>query len=106
MDDQQRAKIFRALSEETRIKIIRLLSGGEKCVCKLFKDLKLPQPKTSRHLAYLKKAGLVTARKEGLWKYYSLNLKMIKELSLDKTLGLTIKTETARSRSFLEARHD
>jgi len=84
-------KIFRALSNDTRLRLIRLLVSGEQCVCKLFQALKLSQPKVSRHLAYLKKVGLVKSRKEGLWQHYSLNLKLIKRLSLDKTIGLTIK---------------
>jgi DNA-binding transcriptional ArsR family regulator len=91
VNNQRLAKIFRALSEETRLKIIKLLAGGERCVCELFQALKLPQPKVSRHLAYLKKVGLVRSRKQGLWQHYSLNLKLIKGLSLDKSLGLTKK---------------
>ena len=89
--EKELTKIFRALSEETRLKLIRLLSGGEKCVCELFQALDLPQPKVSRHLAYLKKAGLVKNRKEGLWQHYSLNMKIIKALTLDKSLNLKIK---------------
>ena len=91
MSDKQLVKIFRALSEETRLKLIRLLSSGERCVCELFQALDLPQPKVSRHLAYLRKVGLVRNRKQGLWQHYSLNLKLIEGLSLGKSLSLTIK---------------
>jgi ArsR family transcriptional regulator len=50
-----------------------MLHGGETCVCDLQSVLGVPQPKVSRHLAYLRKAGLVCARKEGLWSYYTLS---------------------------------
>jgi len=64
--------LFRALSDSTRIRILHLLKRGELCVCDLMDILRIPQAKTSRHLAYLRKAGLVTAREDGLWSYYSL----------------------------------
>lgn len=64
--------IFRALSDRTRLRILNLLRGGELCVCDLVAVLDVPQPTASRHLAYLRKTGLVLARKEGLWHYYRL----------------------------------
>jgi ArsR family transcriptional regulator len=64
--------MFRAFSDRTRLRILCLLRGGELCVCDLVDVLKVPQPKASRHLAYLRRAGLVTARKEGYWIYYTL----------------------------------
>jgi ArsR family transcriptional regulator len=64
--------LFRAFSDRTRLRILNLLRDGEKCVCDLQSVLDVPQPKVSRHLAYLRRAGLVTARKEGLWSYYKL----------------------------------
>ena len=64
--------IFRALSDRTRLRILNLLRAGELCVCDLVAVLDVPQPTASRHLAYLRKAGLVLARKEGLWHYYRL----------------------------------
>src|SRR5215218_3411272 len=63
---------FRAFSDRTRLRILNLLRGGELCVCDLIGVLGVPQAKVSRHLAYLRRAGLVRARKEGLWSYYSL----------------------------------
>jgi ArsR family transcriptional regulator len=65
-------KMFRAFSDRTRLRILNLLRGGETCVCDLQAVLDVPQPKVSRHLAYLRRAGLVSARKQGLWSYYSL----------------------------------
>ncbi|MHB2026519.1 MAG: ArsR/SmtB family transcription factor [Elusimicrobiota bacterium] len=65
--------MFRAFADETRLRILHLLTRGELCVCDMVHVLKLPQPKVSRHLAYLRRAGLVLDRKEGLWKHYSLS---------------------------------
>ena len=64
--------VFRAMSDRTRLRILNLLQGGELCVCDLVAVLDVPQPTASRHLAYLRKAGLVLARKAGLWHYYRL----------------------------------
>ena len=63
--------VFKALSDPTRLRLLNLLSGGEVCVCFLGEVLGMVQPKVSRHLAYLKKAGLVVARKEGQWMHYT-----------------------------------
>lgn len=65
--------VFRAFSDRTRLRILNMLRDrDELCVCDIVAVLRVPQPKASRHLAYLRKAGLVLARKEGLWMYYSL----------------------------------
>jgi ArsR family transcriptional regulator len=64
--------MFRAFSDRTRLRILSLLRPGELCVCDLVRVLVAPQPTVSRHLAYLRKAGLVTARRDGLWMHYSL----------------------------------
>ncbi len=64
--------VFRALSDRTRLRILNLLTGGDLCVCDLVEVLGVHQPTASRHLAYLRKAGLVQVRKEGLWAYYRL----------------------------------
>lgn len=65
-------RLFRALSDKTRLRILHLLLGGELCVCDLVSVLGCPQPTASRHLAYLRRANLVTARKEGVWCYYQI----------------------------------
>ena len=64
--------LFRAFSDRTRLRILYMLRGGELCVCHIVDVLGVPQPKASRHLAYLRRAGLVLARKEGHWSYYRL----------------------------------
>ncbi|HEX3703749.1 MAG TPA: metalloregulator ArsR/SmtB family transcription factor [Vicinamibacterales bacterium] len=63
---------LRALADPTRLRVLALLVGGEVCVCHLHDTLDVPQPKASRHLAYLRRAGLVETRKDGLWVYYRL----------------------------------
>jgi ArsR family transcriptional regulator, arsenate/arsenite/antimonite-responsive transcriptional repressor len=65
-------RLFRALSDGTRLRILGLLLTGEVCVCHIHESLRIPQPKASRHLAYLRRAGLVSTRKDGLWVYYRL----------------------------------
>jgi ArsR family transcriptional regulator, arsenate/arsenite/antimonite-responsive transcriptional repressor len=64
--------MFRAFSDRTRLRILNLLRPGELCVCDIVAVLDLPQPKISRHLAYLRRAGLVVGRKNGLWMHYTL----------------------------------
>src|SRR5688572_20640537 len=68
----QLAEVYRALADETRLRILALLRGGEVCVCHIHGGLRLPQPTISRHLAYLRKTGLVEARRQGVWMYYRL----------------------------------
>lgn len=65
-------QMFRAFADETRLRILQSLSNGELCVCDLMSEVDSPQSKMSRHLAYLKRAGLVLDRKEGKWRHYSL----------------------------------
>lgn len=66
-------QVFRAFSDETRLRILNLLSEGELCVCDVMRVLDEPQSKVSRHFGYLRKAGLVSGRKQGLWMYYRLS---------------------------------
>ena len=67
------ARWFHALSDETRLQIVAMLSHGERCVCELTGSLDAAQSRLSFHLRTLKDAGLVSDRKEGRWVYYSLN---------------------------------
>lgn len=64
--------VYAALADPTRLRILALLRDGEICVCHLHASLGVPQPTASRHLAYLRKAGLVEARREGIWMHYRL----------------------------------
>jgi ArsR family transcriptional regulator len=65
-------RMFRAFSDPVRLRILHLLGRGELCVGDLVEVLRVPQPTTSRHLRYLRRAGLVEARREGRWSFYSL----------------------------------
>jgi ArsR family transcriptional regulator len=65
-------QLFRALADETRLRILNLLVRGEACVCEIEHALEIGQSKASRHLAYLRNAGLVTDRREGPWMYYAV----------------------------------
>ncbi|MFV2080518.1 MAG: ArsR/SmtB family transcription factor [bacterium] len=64
--------LFKALSDETRLRIMALLVHGEQCVCDLMEVMDLPQSTVSRHLATLRQAGLVEDRRQGVWNYYQL----------------------------------
>src|SRR5258708_3900939 len=64
--------LFKALAAATRRRILGLLLAGEVCVCDIHESLKIPQSKASRHLAYLRRSGLVETRRDGLWIHYRL----------------------------------
>ena len=64
--------LFQALGDRTRLRLLNLMSDGEVCVCFFVEVLDEPQPKISRHLAYLRNAGLVAARRDAKWVHYSL----------------------------------
>src|SRR5216117_4400901 len=64
--------VFKALADSTRLRILGLLLAGEVCVCDIHESLRIPQPKASRHLAYLRNSGLVETRRDGLWIHYRL----------------------------------
>ncbi len=66
------ARLFAALADRTRLRLLNLMNGREVCVCYFVEILKQGQPKISRHLAYLRNAGIVNARREGKWMHYSI----------------------------------
>lgn len=65
-------KFFVALSDRNRLRLINLMGDDEVCVCFFVEILKMPQPRVSRHLAYLRRAGIVAARREGKWMHYRI----------------------------------
>ncbi|MBC2582034.1 helix-turn-helix transcriptional regulator [Clostridium sp. DJ247] len=67
------AKIFKALSDTSRLKILDILSCGEKCACDILEDFNFTQPTLSHHMKVLMECGLVKSRKEGLWSHYYLD---------------------------------
>jgi len=73
-------EVFKALSDSTRLTIVRLLSeNGEMCVCKIVDELNMGQPAISHHMAKLKQAKLLHSRKDGQWIHYSLNVDAFRE---------------------------
>jgi ArsR family transcriptional regulator len=74
-------QIYQCLCDETRLRILKLLGGGELCVCHIQSVLGEPQAKVSKHLAYLKMRGLVSARRDGNWMIYSLPCRPSAELA-------------------------
>jgi ArsR family transcriptional regulator len=66
------ALLFAALADRTRLRLLNLMNGKEVCVCYLVEILGQSQPKISRHLAYLRRAGVVAARREGKWMHYRI----------------------------------
>jgi ArsR family transcriptional regulator len=66
------AALFAALADTTRLRLLNLMAGREVCVCYFVEILGQSQPKISRHLAYLRNAGVVAARREGKWMHYSI----------------------------------
>jgi ArsR family transcriptional regulator len=64
---------FKALADKTRLRILALLGSNEVCVCHIHDTLRLPQPTVSRHLAYLRRSGLVAVRRDGVWMHYRVS---------------------------------
>lgn len=73
MDAVQATKMFKALDDVTRVKIVEFLTGGEQCACMLLAFLDIAQPTLSHHMRILCESGLVSGRKVGKWMYYSLS---------------------------------
>lgn len=70
--DYQVVLLFKALADQTRLRLINLMGDDEVCVCFFVEVLKTNQPKISRHLAYLRRAGIVSPRRDGKWMHYRL----------------------------------
>ena len=80
-DTRRAVQLFHALSDETRLEIVRLLSHGERCVCELQNVLDAAQSRLSFHLKTLKDAGVVSDRRDGRWIYYALNRDALDEIA-------------------------
>ena len=80
-DRSQAARLFHALSDETRLQVVEMLSSGERCVCELQDRVGAAQSRLSFHLKVLRDAGLVNDRKQGRWVYYSLRPDVLDDLS-------------------------
>jgi ArsR family transcriptional regulator len=102
---KEMVKVFKALSDETRLRIIKLLQHGELCVCDIVAAFDTSQPKVSFHLAALKGAGLVKDRKEGKWMHYRIDdtdlFKRLLVLSVaEKIPDETLEKDFERLRAF------
>ena len=73
MNESEIALICKALGDENRLQIIKMLSGGELCACKILDAFNITQPTLSHHMKILTECNLVNSRKEGKWTYYSFN---------------------------------
>lgn len=69
--------IFKALSDETRLKIVEMLQEGEKCACKILESFNITQPTLSYHMRILCDSQIVKCKREGAWMFYSLNMEKI-----------------------------
>lgn len=87
VDQARAAQLFHALSDETRLGILEMLRGGERCVCDLQTDLDAAQSRLSFHLKVLKEAGLVVDRRDGRWSHYSIVPEALSEVH-DLTVSL------------------
>lgn len=76
------AKIIKALADANRLKIIDILSCGERCACDILNHFDFTQPTLSHHMKVLEECGIVNCRKEGLWNYYTLNTSTCNKLML------------------------
>ena len=73
LSEKKTAEMFKALCDENRIRILKLLQNGEKCACVLLDDLHISQPTLSHHMKILCDSGIVVSRKEGKWMHYSIS---------------------------------
>lgn len=89
---EEKAKIFKALSNPNRLKIIDILACGERCACVLLEHFDFTQPTLSHHMKVLADLDLVKVRKEGIWNYYSPNTDKYEEIS-DYIYGIFHETE-------------
>lgn len=69
---EQRAKIFKALCDARRLRILELLQSGEKCACVLIEEMNMPQSSLSYHMKILCESGIVVGREEGKWTHYKI----------------------------------
>ena len=81
MDEQRAASIFKALGDENRIHILKVLQNGEKCACKILEELNISQPTLSHHMKILCDTGIVNGRKAGKWTHYSICCDGVKHIS-------------------------
>lgn len=84
------AEFYKALGDESRLKIINMLSDQEMCVCEIIDNLKMSQPAVSHHLKILRQAGIVKDSREGKWIYYTLNSEVLGEVFNGEDYNITL----------------
>jgi ArsR family transcriptional regulator, arsenate/arsenite/antimonite-responsive transcriptional repressor len=94
------AQLFRALADPTRLRLINLIADQEICVCYFVEAIDAPQPKISRHLAYLRRIGIVAARRDGKWMHYRL------AMPADSHAATILRTTVEALRNDREMQHD
>ncbi|MBQ8950553.1 MAG: winged helix-turn-helix transcriptional regulator [Eubacterium sp.] len=82
MKEQNAALCCKALSDSNRLEIVKMISDGEKCGCKILEKFSITQPTLSHHMKILVESGLVNDRKEGKWHYYSINKENMTEFCI------------------------
>lgn len=93
MEAKDMILICKALSDTNRLEIVRMLSDGEKCGCKILDKFNITQPTLSHHMKILVDCGLVNDRKEGKWHHYSLNKKVIREADIFESYSAGTETK-------------
>ncbi len=91
---EERAKVFKALCDERRQRILELLHSGEKCACVLIDEMAMPQSSLSYHMKILCDSGIVTSREEGKWTYYQISTQ-----GSEKAIGLLKEITAAAANS-------
>ncbi len=96
---EERAKVFKALCDARRQRILELLHGGEKCACVLMEEMGMPQSSLSYHMKILCESGIVTSREEGKWTHYQISRQgSEKAVALLKTITAVEETDAEESR--------
>ena len=95
LNDKAMAKIFKALGDETRLEIVRMLAGKERCVCAFLNAFAMTQPAISNHLRVLREAGVVLDSRDGRWIFYRLNPEAFRAIHL-VCQNLLLDTEIVR----------
>lgn len=96
---EERAKVFKALCDARRQRILELLHGGEKCACVLMEEMGMPQSSLSYHMKILCESGIVTSREEGKWTHFQISRQgSEKAVALLKTITAVEETDAEESR--------
>lgn len=103
--------VFKALSDETRLRILKLLEHGELCVCDIVAALNMIQPNVSFHMGVLKEAGLIKDRRQGKWIHYSIDdsdmfRRFLVLSTLERITAASVAGESKRLASFLKAKKE